>query len=92
MFVVYILVSSLFYFSIMLPKVLFASNNEVWSTPQELFDNLNEEFNFTLDPCAIEDNAKCAKFYTPVDDGLKQDWGGNQYSAILHTAGRLEIG
>ena len=57
-------------------KVLFSSVNEVWATPQHLFDDLNDEFNFTLDPCALPDNAKCAKYYTPEDDGLAQDWGG----------------
>ena len=45
-----------------------------WATPQDLFDNLNKEFNFTLDPCASEWNAKCKKFYTDKDDGLKQNW------------------
>lgn len=57
-------------------KVLFSSVNEVWATPQHLFDDLNAEFNFTLDPCALPDNAKCAKYYTPEDDGLAQDWEG----------------
>lgn len=57
-------------------KVLFSSANEVWATPQHLFDDLNAEFNFTLDPCALPDNAKCAKYYTPEDDGLAQDWRG----------------
>ncbi|MDD3921162.1 MAG: DNA N-6-adenine-methyltransferase, partial [Eubacteriales bacterium] len=27
-------------------------------------------------PCATPENAKCAKFYTAGDDGLKQDWTG----------------
>ncbi|MDD4401969.1 MAG: DNA N-6-adenine-methyltransferase [Desulfitobacteriaceae bacterium] len=44
--------------------------------PQDFFDELNREFNFTLDPCATSENAKCAKFYTVTDDGLKQDWQG----------------
>ncbi|MBQ3026323.1 MAG: hypothetical protein IJD27_02190 [Alistipes sp.] len=56
--------------------VLFSSKEEVWATPQDFFDRLDEEFNFTLDPCALPENAKCAKFYTPEDDGLMQDWGG----------------
>jgi len=46
-----------------------------WATPKELFDKLNREFNFTLDVCASEWNAKCKKFYTEKEDGLKQDWG-----------------
>lgn len=46
-----------------------------WETPQEFFDKLNEEFEFTLDPCATPENAKCAKFYTIKDDGLSKSWG-----------------
>ena len=45
-----------------------------WGTPQELFDTLNTEFNFTLDPCASIENAKCSKFYTKEDDGLSKSW------------------
>ena len=44
-----------------------------WETPQDLFDNLNAEFNFTLDPCCTKETSKCDKFFTP-DDGLLQDW------------------
>jgi len=45
-----------------------------WGTPQELFDRLNEEFNFTLDPCATKDNAKCEKYFTIKENGLIQSW------------------
>lgn len=57
-------------------KVLFSSRSEEWSTPQNLFDELNAEFHFTLDPCATKDNAKCAKYYTIKDDGLSKSWKG----------------
>ena len=40
----------------------------------DFFNKLNTEFNFTLDPCATAENAKCSKFYTLEDDGLAQDW------------------
>ena len=62
--------------------VLYKSNSDEWSTPQELFDVLDAEFHFTLDPCASADNAKCEKYFTASDDGLKMDWGGSQCSAI----------
>ena len=55
---------------------LFSSKTDMWETPQNFFDELNKEFRFTCDVCAIEENAKCAKFYTPEQDGLKQTWGG----------------
>ena len=57
-------------------KVMFSSANEVWETPQDFFDKLNEEFHFNLDPCALPENAKCEKYFTPEQDGLIQDWGG----------------
>lgn len=57
-------------------KVLFSSNKEDWETPQELFNELDNEFHFTLDPCADEINHKCDRYYTVQDDGLKQDWRG----------------
>ena len=44
-------------------QVMFSSANEVWATPQDFFDKLNEEFQFTLDPCATADNHKCARFF-----------------------------
>lgn len=47
-----------------------------WACPDDLFNRLNNEFHFTLDACAHPANARCQKFYTSVDDGLKQDWKG----------------
>lgn len=59
-----------------LNKGLYTSNTDDWATPQELFDALNNEFEFTLDPCASPDNAKCVKYFTKEDNGLAQDWTG----------------
>ena len=58
-------------------KGMYTSETDDWSTPQDFFDVLNEEFNFTLDPCSSKENHKCEKFYTIEDDGLSKDWGGN---------------
>lgn len=60
----------------MMTSAMFSSATDEWATPQGFFDKLNEEFHFTLDPCALPHNAKCNKFFTPNDDGLRQDWGG----------------
>lgn len=49
-----------------------------WETPQWLFDELDREFHFTLDPCASHSNAKCSKYYTIEDDGLAQSWEGER--------------
>lgn len=55
---------------------MFSSNSDEYATPQELFDELNSEFKFDLDPCATDENHKCNKYYTMHQDGLTQKWGG----------------
>lgn len=55
---------------------LFSSVSEDWATPQWLFDRLNEEFHFSIDVCASEENAKVNRFFTKTQDALKQDWTG----------------
>ena len=45
-----------------------------WGTPQALFDKWDSEFHFTLDVCASKENAKCERFFTENEDGLKHDW------------------
>lgn len=45
-----------------------------WETPDYFFKLLDDEFHFTLDPCASDFNHKCKKYYTIKEDGLKQDW------------------
>ena len=57
-------------------NIHFSSKTDLWATPQATFDELNDEFSFTLDPCATKQNAKCEKFYTEKEDGLKQNWDG----------------
>ena len=57
--------------------VHFSSKTDEWATPQWLFDELNKEFGFTLDVCALPNNAKCEKYYTPDLDGIKQSWVNN---------------
>jgi len=53
---------------------LFSSATDEWETPQDLFDELNAEFSFTVDVCALPINAKCSRFFTPEQDGLIQEW------------------
>jgi site-specific DNA-methyltransferase (adenine-specific) len=59
-----------------LKDALFSSATDEWETPQDVFDALDKEFHFTLDPCSTDDNAKCRKHYTKQEDGLAQDWTG----------------
>ena len=60
----------------MITPGMMSSLTPEWATPQKLFDELNDEFHFTLDPCSTHENAKCERHYTKEDDGLSQDWGG----------------
>lgn len=55
-------------------KTLTSRNSDEWSTPQWLFDSLNKEFGFTLDPCSNGNNQKCEKHYTINENGLLKDW------------------
>lgn len=57
-------------------EVMFSSATDLWETPQDFFDILNDEFHFDIDVCALPENAKCGKFYSPEDDGLSKKWGG----------------
>lgn len=58
--------------------VVWSSAKMDWETPQDIFDALDKEFHFTLDPCADDRNHKCDKYFTKSDDGLKQDWSGER--------------
>lgn len=59
----------------MVSRALYSSDRMDWETPQDLFDELDSEFHFTLDPCADDNNHKCAIYFTKDDDGLSKDWG-----------------
>lgn len=58
--------------------VLFSSKTDNWETPPEVFKDLDNEFKFTLDPCASKENHKCDKYFTKEENGLLQDWGGQR--------------
>lgn len=60
----------------MINKGLFSSNTNEWATPVAFYEELNKEFNFTLDPCATDANHKCNKYFTKEIDGLAQSWAG----------------
>jgi site-specific DNA-methyltransferase (adenine-specific) len=47
-----------------------------WETPPHIYNKLNDEFHFTLDPCCEPETAKCCKFYTEDDNGLTRSWKG----------------
>ena len=53
-------------------QTLFSSKSDAWTTPQWFFDALDAEFGFEVDVCASPQHAKCAVYYSPEVDGLKQ--------------------
>lgn len=67
-------------------RVMMSSKSNEWETPDELFDGLNEVFNFTLDAAAQPENARCDKYYTNGNvmcgrhvvtrSGLEHSWKG----------------
>lgn len=57
-------------------NLMFSSKKMDWTTPTELFRELDKEFHFTLDPCSTHENALCKKHYTIKENGLLQDWSG----------------
>lgn len=58
----------------MMNNGMYSSKTDLWSTPQDFYDELNREFGFVLDACALQCNAKCKVFFSPDEDGLRQDW------------------
>jgi len=73
----------------MVDKVMFSSKSVEWETPQDLFQNLDDEFHFTLDPAATKENAKCKNFYTVEENGLIQPWHGTAWLNPPYGKGRI---
>lgn len=57
-------------------SIFLSSQTVEWATEQAFFDQVNREFNFTVDVAANASNAKCERFYDIESDGLMQDWDG----------------
>jgi phage N-6-adenine-methyltransferase len=50
---------------------------DVWATPGDTFRAIDRAFGpFDLDAAATAQNAVCAAWWTPEDDGLAQPWKG----------------
>lgn len=58
-------------------KTMFSSASDEWSTPQWLFDRVNDVFNFDFDAAATAKNTKTKK-WMGLDryDALKRGWPG----------------
>lgn len=67
----------------MINRGLFSSNSNEWATPTDFYKNLDAEFHFNLDPCCTHENAKCERHYTIDNDGLAQEWGGQERECFV---------
>jgi len=54
----------------------FKSTNQEWETPDDLFEKINDMFNFTRDVCASSENTKCKEFWSESDSCLNKEWDG----------------
>lgn len=57
-------------------EVYASSKTCEWETPKDFFDRLNAQYHFVLDVCATAENAKCERYFTKEENGLKQEWTG----------------
>ena len=69
---------------------LFSSASGEYTTPRELYCRLNEEFAFTLDPAATDENHLCEEYYTEEDDGLALPWYGSVFVNPPYGRGIIE--
>jgi len=53
-------------------KALMMRKSVKWATPPDLYEELDREFNFTLDPCPIDWDS------STHPDGLQMDWTGQR--------------
>ena len=45
-------------------------------TARDPFEELDQEFHFQTDVCALPENAQCPRFFSPEVDCLSQEWTG----------------
>lgn len=60
-------------------RTMTSSKSAEWGTPRPFFDWLDRAFLFTVDVCATPSLAKCDRFFTPEQDGLRQSWSGETW-------------
>jgi len=57
-----------------------ANIKDSWQTPIELFNSLDDEFDFTCDVAASTENSLCSYYFTEELNALKEDfWGTVNY-------------
>jgi site-specific DNA-methyltransferase (adenine-specific) len=63
-----------------------------WETPDKIFNELNDKYKFSLDPCCEIHTAKCKKYYTEKENGLLQNWSGERvFVNPPYSRGNIEL-
>lgn len=58
----------------MVNEGLMSSEKNYWETPQDFFEDLNKDYDFSFDLAASKDNSKCENFFCEEDDSLTKPW------------------
>jgi len=53
-------------------NVHFSSKTDLWSTPDDFYKDLDQQFRFDLDVCATDENARCKKYLPNMMMGLNR--------------------
>ena len=59
-------------------SVHYSSAQSTWRTPTGVFQDLHDEFEFTVDGCSSDDNALLERHWTERDEPLLRSWDGER--------------
>lgn len=57
-----------------MPEIYKPHPSDLWETPPEVFEPLDEIFHFELDLAAERETSKCLGFFSPENDAFKHPW------------------
>ena len=60
-----------------------SAEKDLWQTPKELFDAIDQEFYFDLDVCASADNHLCNDFFSEKVSALDNEWAHHSRNGRL---------
>lgn len=66
------------------------SNSDEWRTPDRLFNACTDHYGpFALDAAAAKWNARCSKYFTKRESGLRRPWRGRTWCNPPYSRGNL---